>query len=252
MRKLAGAATCGLLLLLAAGCGGSDDAATETATVAAPSEATSSTTPSATSADAAPAADKDADQAIVDAALLKLDDFPSGWTGHPADDEDDDPEAWSCPGLDDLDGKTTAKGSSPDFENDSNEQVTESIAVFPDENLPHQFLSALGNQDFLDCMEDKVLDEIESDASEEDVTLGDVKLSQLRVNDRGDESAAIRVAIPMEIQGITLDAAVDVIAVRVGRSVLMLMTAGVMSPVSDADRENLTTVATKRLAAAMS
>lgn len=45
---------------------------------------------------------------------------------------------------------------------------------------------------------------------------------------------------------------VDITAVRVGRSVLMLTTLGVMSPMSGSDRENLTTVATKRLAAAMS
>jgi hypothetical protein len=250
MRKLVWAAACGLLLLIAAGCGDSGDTSTETSPVAV-APATTSSTSASTTAVPTPAVDEEADQAVVDAALLKLNDFPSGWTSHPSDDGDDDSDAWSCPGMEDLHGKTTAKGTSPDFENDNNEQVSESIAVFPDETLPNQFMSALGNQEFLDCMEDKMVDAIKSDASDEDVTLGDVKVSQLRVNDRGDESAAIRVAIPIESQGISLDAAVDLTAVRLGRSVLLLSTAGVINPMSDSDRENFTAMAAKSLTAAM-
>jgi len=239
--KTLGGAACAAALMIA-GRGGGSDTPTQSATQETPAPATqASTAPRATT----PAIDAEADQAIADAAALKLADFPSGWTATP--DDDDDKSPLDCPGAEALHGSATGKVTTPTFENDSNEQVFETLGVFADDTLPSQLIDAISNQEFLDCLRDNMVGAIEDAAESEDIELGDVQVVPLRVEDRGDESAGARVSIPMIIQGVSLNAALDLTAIRSGRGVLLLGTAGILSPMDDLDREHYAQLASDRL-----
>jgi hypothetical protein len=234
-----------------AGCGGGSG--TKTVTVAGDASTTTAGTPTTAPASASTpteAVSKEADKALAEAALLKLSDFPSGWTGKPADDEDEDDGPLACAGLDELRGSVTGEAWSPDFSNDNDEQVAQQVAVFADDEPAREYIEVFSGQELIDCVQDEMKDRAEENFND-DVEIGEVSAAQLRVNDRGDDTAALRVTLDTTSQGIDIPVYIDVTLARVGRTLTLILTAGVFSALDDTERDRLTGIAVKRLSDAL-
>jgi hypothetical protein len=247
MRKTLVVAVCGLAVAGVAACGGSSEDAGQTGAAPAPPSKTAAADSSTTaSASTAPAADNAADQAIADSAVLKLSDFPSGWTGKP--DDSDDAETLECGGYQELRDKAVGRAESETFDQEDNGTLSQVVLVWPTEAEAREVMSLFSQQDFVDCVADTYRDRLEKayDEQEEGLKLGDVEVSMLRVEDHGDESAGIRAATSVSQGSIDIDVTVDVNAVRVDRAVSLINAIGAFSPVTETDR--LSGIAADRLA----
>jgi hypothetical protein len=230
-----------------AGCGSSSDD-TKTLTVSSTSAAQAST--ATASRATTPTVDKEADQQIAAAALLKLSDFPPGWTASPREDDEDDDSLLNCGGLRDQWEKRSGRAQTPDFAHGNEAEASNSVLIFPDDAPARAYIDAMTQQEVLDCITKGLQDSIE-DTSSEDLEIGDVKTSQLRVPDRGDDSVGVRIEIPITAQSIDLTASADITLVRVGRALTAVVVYGIFSPVSDTERDRLGSVATDRLTSAL-
>jgi len=237
MRKLLVAAACGALITVA-GCGGSSEDSTQTAAAETQtSPATTAGSSTTASTPTTPAVDNSADQAIADAGVLKLSDFPSGWSSKPADDTDDE-DTLQCGGYEDMRNKATATADSPSFDQEDSSNLQQVVLVWPTEAEAREVMSLFSQQDFIDCVGDAYEDRLKKayDEQGEGLKLGDVEVSTLRVEDHGDESTGIRVTTDVGKDSISVDVTADVNVLRVGRAVSLITALGAFSPVSETDR----------------
>jgi hypothetical protein len=236
MRKFLVAAACGALIAVA-GCGGSSEDSTPTAAPQSQTPAATTAGSSTASTTTAPAVDNSADQAIADAGVLRLSDFPSGWTSKAAEDTDDE-DTLDCGNYKDLRDKAVATADSPAFDQEDNSNLRQVVLVWPTEADAREVMNLFSQQDFIDCVGDTYEDRLKKayDEQGEGLKLGDVEVSTLRVEDHGDESTGIRVATEVGKDSISVDVTADVNILRVGRAVSLITALGAFSPVSETDR----------------
>jgi hypothetical protein len=223
---------------------GDDDRATDTV-------APSSTAPAAGSA-------SDADQPAAEASLLRLSDFPSGWTAQPAESRTDaqdeaNRKLASCAGVSgtsmiDFGG---ALARSDDFASGSQtDQVNSVVAVAASADDARKRIADLGAPAVATCMHDVYEAALEDALSSEDVTVGDLTVARLNVAPAGDEDIAFRITVPVEQNGAAAGTVfVDLVAVRVGRGVSGLMAQAQDSPMTSDDTDRLVGITADRMKA---
>lgn len=98
--------------------------------------------------------DPEADQELIEDALLTAHDLPPGFEEVDAEDDDDpNPCNEDVLGIDpdDLDDAETARAGPVEFESDLM-NVTAEITAFDDDDLPQQVLEAIDDDEYLDCI----------------------------------------------------------------------------------------------------
>lgn len=178
------------------------------------------------------------DQQTLDAAILTLDDMPTGWEQLPDDDDEDvdQEEIAECVGADaddlydDEDPEADASFGSPD---DSQLDVGWTIAATVDRA---EFgFETLTSDKALTCLRDVLVDAIED--NDEGIEVGDVTLNRMSFPRFGDDSTAMRVTVPMTTQGMSVDVFFDAVFVRVGRATGTVTYLSVFTPADAAEVE---------------
>lgn len=229
--------------LLIAGCGSSHKSA-DTATHA--STPTSATTPTAT-AENRP--EVPADHAIASGALLTLPDFPTGWQQQ---DQSGGKSSLTCPAIATARASLSGRATSPQFAKGSDDFVDDVVYVYPSASAAQTSFAGLSGATDRLCIGKALGNQLAKAAastSSTKVTFGQPSSAVLSISPVGDQAAAGRITIPYTVQGVNLEAVVDLVFVRVDRGIQILSfigSAGAFDPTAETD---LTRAATNRLAA---
>jgi hypothetical protein len=201
------------------------------------------------------------EQAAAEAALLVLSDFPAGWTEEAEEEPTEQELAYQaaiaeCAGgtgnLLELGG---SRAQSPDFAGPDDERVEESVTIV-DPAVAEDFLARFAAPGVEECFGDAVRTFVaENFANQDDpsqtlpgdVTIGEVTIEELLLEPAGDDLVAYRVTIPMTVTGVSLEAFVDIVAIRSGGAVAGLTFQSLFEPFPPEDVEHYIGLAVERL-----
>jgi hypothetical protein len=199
-----------LLALAFGGCGGGD---TETVTVEAPPGS------GGTATTAERPIDRTADKRAARAALLRLEDMPTGW--HETSSSDDGDDDGGCGPIEEVRKLTTARAVTEDsFADDSDSSfVDHAVLVFADEETAQRSLERIAGDETRSCVRDTFEDRIEEQVQGEDETeIGTATVGRLNAEPLGADTQAFRVSIPYDEYGFEQSVVAEIIATRVDRA----------------------------------
>jgi hypothetical protein len=236
----------GLALLavgLQVGCGSTSDDSSFSAGAGAESS-------TSTSAPKAPQRDKAAEQKIVDGAQLRLSDFPSGWE---RSDDDSDSSDSPCDGIQQAKESTTAHGAGANFGHGDTTAATSAVYLYVDEGAAHTAFHQLTDSGTRVCIGKTFGEGIEKESKSkgpgqsDSADVGKPTTGQLSMDPLGDERSAGRVTVPISAQGINVDLILDLVFVRAGRGIGIMIYIDAFSPFDDGLRADLTGKVVRRL-----
>jgi hypothetical protein len=104
--------------------------------------------------------DPAADAEVIEAALLRSDDLPPGFTSQPVEDEDDSTVVEACADLLGIDGAgidaaKTAETGLVQFQSETTMRVSAEITAFDDADVPRQLINGFADDDFFECYLDQ-------------------------------------------------------------------------------------------------
>ncbi|WP_067435205.1 hypothetical protein [Nocardioides jensenii] len=229
MRALSAVAALALTLTLTA-CGDNEESggssSSSAATAAPVGESSSSSTP---------AQGTDSDQAIADAAVLTIDDMPSGWQAEPSDDESESQEQAQklaeCVGVDlsDVENDQNAEADSDDLKSPEGVTISTSVEVASDEAWMTNAFEVQGGSEFRTCLADFLQDQFADE--EGDAVYGEVRNYPMVFPTYGDDTAAFRLSVPVTTQADGLVVVMDFVMARVGRASVVLTAVSTKGPV---------------------
>ena len=199
------------------------------------------------------------DQPIAEAALLTIDDVPTGWTESAVPDEGDDvaaarQEVRDCYGSGpsgpiDIGGAQAGTGQ---FESPDDESVKHDVAI-GDEQGAMDLMASLADDSVASCLESAFpeLLQLALDAANQDFELTDVTVGRLSVAPAGDEVVAYRVDITVMAGDESVDVFSDLVVVRVGRGLSALQFQSSLLPFSATDIDDYVALTTDRLREAL-
>jgi len=191
-----------------------------------------------------PTTNRQADRAIADAALIRLDDFRAGWKARPAPTPT---RSGDCRSERDT---SAVEARSPEFVFPAEVKVVELVAVYPSEADAERTLARQVSDAQVACNADAlqraVRRQIPSDA-----TVGEVTAARIEVQSAGEQIAAYRFTIPLSRGDASADYHNERVVVRVGRGLLGLGFSTADAGPQRRIREAVTRLATQRLAAAL-
>ena len=238
--------------LAAAGCGGSGEGATtvvrtvtETAPVATPPASGGDVETTTT------APDRRAARATAEAALLRLEDLPSGWI---AEDETDEPEpagaaCWRAAGVD----ATVADAAAPTFTGPSLSAVTNAVAVFPDAEAASAGVRAVEDAKLRACLARELTQHLRGTLDldrYEDAKVFDAETAALNVAPYGAESAGFRITVPVDDGTTRAELYGDWVTIRDGAAITQLSFVTAIRPPEESLRDDVSRAAATRLRAA--
>jgi hypothetical protein len=246
------ALTLALALVLAA-CG-SDSTESTTATPE-PAPAATGATEAVEATEQATEQDIEADTVAAQAALLVVSDFPPGWTEtpyveDPANDERNRLLA-ECLGLDRPSiGDSPAKARTGDFASPEQDiEISQIIGLEAAEQDAVDIIESFADPDTPTCFA-----EVYSDTLAESADLGDgvelggeITVAPVSVAPAGDDTAALRVTVPLTSDGFEVDVFADAVIVRVGRSLSFMFFASQGTPVDAGTIDEYAAVAASRM-----
>lgn len=193
------------------------------------------------------------DQQRAEDAVLLLSDFPSEWTATRAEDEDGDEGSQGC--LEDIeydlsDLTVTGDADSDDFESEL-AQVSSSVTIYESveqaTDALERVMAVLGGGELAGCLEELV----EQGAEEE----GDVDLDVGTVSGRdvpfpavGEQTEAVELEVPFEVEGQSAAAYLAIVAIRQERAVGGIFMFSFPGPFPADEQERLAGVLADRLA----
>lgn len=211
------------------------------------------------------------DAQLASGALLALTDFGEGWSEVPADSSDPFEELYDerdrrlseCTGNAAANGLMAANIGEAKAETgtftapDTDSTVEHSVGLSPDVASATAGMTALENPSLPACLQDtfrwfveKVVDDPPdpSDTLPPGATVGDVSVARLNVAPAGDQTVALRIAMPIQIGALTVTQYFDLVFVRSGRALSQLQFGSVFEP-SNMDVVNwMSAVAANKLA----
>jgi hypothetical protein len=124
-----------------------------------------------TACDSGESIDPEADEDLIQDAVLTIDDLPDGFVEAEVDDDDDDSDNECNEDVleidpDDLDDNETAKSDDVQFDSeDGAVSLRAEITAFRSTELPERVVEAIRdeNDDYIDCLEDGITEEIGDD-----------------------------------------------------------------------------------------
>jgi len=192
------------------------------------------------------------DQPIAEAALLTIDDVPTGWTESAVPDEGDDvaaarQEVRDCYGSGpsgpiDIGGAQAGTGQ---FESPDDESVKHDVAIGDEQGAMDLMASLADDSAFPELLQ------LALDAANQDFELTDVTVGRLSVAPAGDEVVAYRVDITVMAGDESVDVFSDLVVVRVGRGLSALQFQSSLLPFSATDIDDYVALTTDRLREAL-
>lgn len=243
-RRTVGSSLVLLAVGLVVGCGSASDDSNPSAGAGAQSSTTSTSTPTAARRN------KATEQKIVDTAQLRLSDFPSGWQ---QSDDDSDSSDSPCDGIRKAKESTTAHGSGATYAHEDTTAATSAVYLYADENAAHTAFDQLTDRKTRVCIGKTFGEGIEKEAKSkgpgqsDSADVGDPTTGQLSIDPLGDERAAGRVTVPISARGINVDLILDLVFVRAGRGIGIMIYIDAFSPFDDDLRADLTGKVVRRL-----
>lgn len=235
-----------LTVLLIGACGGDDDADPT-------AEGAPTTASGPESEDEQPeesAASTDEDQALAEAAVLKLSDFEPGWRADEPEPEDEDaPDIEDvCEGFDDS--AETGNADSKTFVREDAE-IDNTVTVHETEADAEALFEVFKSEETAAClrgyMDDLVREGLAEDPeAAEQIDDLETRLGAVSVDDYGDGATAYQVQVTVSTSGMEFDFYVDAILVRVDRALSMFMFADVFTPLEE-PRDAVITAVVDRL-----
>jgi hypothetical protein len=192
-----------------------------------------------------------ADRAIGQGALLRLSDFPTGWTAEPNESNPKGAAALaSCLGVAPslLFGKPT-RVDSPKFKHSGGDTVENSVAVEPTTAIAKEWIAAYKQERAASCLETAITTKLKESAAE--VTYGKATVAPMSFPSYGEELVAYRITVPAKGEGTSIDIYLDGVLMRVGRGHTSLDFTSSLTPSESVQEEHLTSVTAGRLQQAL-
>jgi hypothetical protein len=251
------------MTVVAAGCGGDSD-----------DESASTTEPASPATTSPPASDPRspsqlaADRAEAEKAVLKLGDFPPGWTSEPdSDDTSAEEEAAlerfaQCLGVDPSfiggGARAGAKADSDDFEDDDNNQVQNTVTMVFSRERAVQQLEVFRRPEAPGCVEQFVDAALEfsvrnpgpGQTAPPGLSFGEVHVDVLRPAGLNADSVGYRARVPVTVGDETADALFDIVLALKGRAGITMIFISIGQPFPSALETSLTNKVIDRAPAA--
>lgn len=236
------------------GCGGSTSS--QTATPAATAHA------AATTAAHAPPGESPAqisrDRAIGSLALLRLSDFPTGWTSQPRQSKSStepqlDESVARCMGVNPaaLKARSSAEVESPKF-SEGQKEATNQVAVEPSIVAAQKRLARFQLPQAPSCLQSAISAAVEyrlhhaREKLPSGVSIGSPTVAQMSFPRIGDQGVAYRVTIMLKSTA-NVTFYIDLVAFRKGRVYVSMSFRDILSPFNGAEEERLTKLTVHRL-----
>lgn len=205
-----------------------------------------------------------ADKKLAEQANLQLSDFPDGWQSKPADDSSpDDAKADDAlarclhvdPSFVHQSDASDDSSSSPDFSApDGDQTVSSNVGVTPNAAYATRTVQAFAAPSAPGCFSDYLNTELAASIAQDPQSLGGAKIGKVTVGQvqfptLDDRTVALRFDVPVSVQGLSVDAYLDVVIIQQGRSgaVLTFQDFGSAFPTDDAVK--YATIVAQRMAA---
>jgi len=206
-----------------------------------------------------------ADRAVGAKALLRLADFPAGWTGSVRHREASPPkleqEVAACLHVSSsaVNESDPAEVRSPDFKHAGGAEISNSVTVTPTPSIAAEEFSVFAKPETARCLRKGVEQELRYTLSHGSagrrlptgVSFGRATVEQMSFPAIGDQTVAYRVGVSISAKTIHLPLYFDAVLVRAGRAEISLSFAGVLLPTSPSTELALTDLTVRRLDAAL-
>jgi hypothetical protein len=206
-----------------------------------------------------------ADRTLASRALLRLSDFPTGWTAATRHREPSQPklerEIASClhiaPSL--VNEADPAEVRSPGFKHAGGAEISNTVTVTPTAGVAAEQLSVFSKPETARCLRSGMEKELRYTFSHAKagrktpggVSFGHATVERLSFPAVGDQSVAYRVGVSISAKTLHLPLYFDVVLVRAGRGEISLSFAGVLLPTSPSAELALTDLTVRRLDAGL-
>jgi len=172
-------------------------------------------------------ADAEAQQA-ADAAVLMIEDLPTGWVETEPSEEGADP----CDTRRLVREKEIARAVSMNFEKDDG-FLRNLVSVFPDADTADEVVTAVRDR-LVACDPEDFLESLSEDEPPEDVTFEDAEIGRLSFPSLADRTEALRLTVTMSGESafggeMTVDVPYDFVFIRSGRMLSIVVTAELLS-----------------------
>lgn len=205
-------------------------------------------------------AERQADEAIAEMALLTLDDLPAGWEAVPAEDDEDDDELVAdlarCLEVDEAElDPDNPTATSPTFTSSNDEAVSAEVSLTPSSGDASRALEILQGDAAPGCYAEALKAEMErnlvvGDDVPENVEVGEPTFNRISFESLGDESVAFRTTIPVSVEAFDVELYIDFVLVRVGRAGIQTTFQSQVSPFDTDEAARLTQIVVDRVSAA--
>ena len=199
---------------------------------------------------------EDEDQRQAEDALLTLADFPSGWMESGDDDSEESEDVSEAPCFEDIQPNlseltVTGHAESGTFETDD-AWVSSTASVYRTEEEAREAFEggrdALQSDELAACFGDVFAEAMAEEENDVEIEVGEASASEVAIPDVGAErSAALRVEIPLDVEGQAASAYVEFIGLEEGRTVGSLLTFSFVTPFPADETERLAEIMAGRL-----
>ena len=244
-----------LVIVALAGCGGGSSASSSQTARKAPPDASRSGQGQRSRSQIA------ADRALASHALLRLADFPAGWTASQRHRERSQPkleqEIAACLHVarSAVNESDPAEVRSPDFKHTGGAEISNTVTLTPTPAIAAEQFSVFAKPETTRCLRNGVEQELRYTLSHArggrrlptGVSFGHATVEQMSFPAVGDQSIAYRVAVSITAKAVHLPLYFDVVLARAGRAEISLSFAGVLLPTSPSAELGLTDLTLRRL-----
>jgi hypothetical protein len=197
-----------------------------------------------------------AELAIAEAALLTIDDFPTGWEAEPADEPDSDvvvdDELERCLGVDIAEPLLDApQAVSPTFTGPADEQIGASVTIASTTDAAVRAIEPLQRPDAPRCFNEAFEAQMGSASGRpEGVEIGEPTFERVPLEIVADESVVMRDTLSVTYQGVEVSLHGASAFARVGRGLIALTSYSSETPIDAEHMRQLTQIIVDRLSAA--
>lgn len=182
------------------------------------------------------------DRGLAHSALLRIADFPVGWTA--SDNPAGDTFASSCPEVQAARKATTARATEPNFAHPPNTVVESLVYAFADAAGARRALRGLGSEATRNCVAEDFVGRARALAN---IRVGNPAVRALRIPPVGAGRAGFRAELPISSGSTRIVLVQDVTFIRSGRALAIVAIAQQREPLTHALRDNLLAAAAMRL-----
>lgn len=162
-----------------------------------------------------PSIDPEADADLIEDALLTIDDLPEGFQEEEPDDDSDDDNECNEEILDvdqdDLEASQSAESEQVQFD-DPATSIRAEITAFRDTDLAEQVLNAIDDDEYVDCLEEGIVEELAEEEEDGEVLgvesvsspVDDARAIEVTFDIRGTAVTSQQHAVLVDRFGITL------------------------------------------------